>query len=373
MTSLGPLGNKQVRVEDSITLQNASAAGAGASAVNTVTVTVSGGDLPDGSYFIFSKPEPHYQDGELKGKAASPDPVFRWHVWYHDSEADVSVDPLPRESNQPGIKVLFASGDAVADIADATASSISSYFTLHPVAPVRASATTDVITIENVDIGRAKVQDGVGTRGSTPVAASTGFTFASATPGVAVDKVEVIVTSAIEFSGATGASVQQLVSFAGTTYSVGNDPEVTRVTMPADATEWPASAAAAAHFLVRTPASTYYVWYSVEGAATDPSASGTGLEVTGVASADLAASIAFKTASSINAFGGFGSTSFVAAASGTVVTLTNAQSGAAVDVEDVDASVAISVTQQGGGDWTITESNRFRNPNVDLETSASAV
>jgi hypothetical protein len=106
--------------------------------------------------------------------------------------------------------------------------------------------------------------------------------------------------------------------------------------------------------MVRTGASTYYVWYSVAGAATDPGASGVGIEITGVASADLAASVVTKTVSSINAFTGFGSTSFVAAASGATVTLTNAQAGpvtvfasSGTAASDVDASVIMSTDVTG--------------------------
>jgi len=148
------------------------------------------------------------------------------------------------------------------------------------------------------------------------------------------------------------ASTQNEIQFSA---SAGNLAafETTRALMPA-ATGWPASAAAAAHFMVRTVASTYYVWYSVAGAATDPAAPGTGIEITGVASADLAASVVTKTVTSINAFTGFGSTSFTATASGATVTLTNVQAGpvtpfasSGTAASDVDASVIMSTDITG--------------------------
>lgn len=353
MTTLGPLGNKQVRVEDWVTLTPAG--DTGTPAVNTVQVTAS---AVDGSYFIFSNPQPLPQEPE---KA-----VLRWHVWFDVSGS--TQDPLPTESNQPGIRVVAASGTIVNDVAAAAASSIEAFFLGEPSITVSATAVTDTVTITSLSSGPSRVQDGVGSRNG--VAASTSWTFASATPGIAPATVSFTVASTIEASGSLGASIQQLIpqitdGLIASSYSVANDAEIFDVTMPADATGWPASAAAAAHWQLFLPGSTsastdFYVWYSVAGLATDPAASGTGIEVAGVASADLAASVAVKTASAINTDG-----SFTATASAAVVTVQAATLGTAIDAVDVDASVAIVVNQQGGGNFTVDRSNRFANPDFD--------
>ena len=113
MTTQGPLGNKQVRVEDFLTIQNASAAAAGTVAVNTVTVNASAGGVPAGAYFLVSGPEPLAQEAQ--------NAVQKYHVWY---SKDGAVDPLPQDSNRArpsisnniGIKVI-ATNQSSAELA----------------------------------------------------------------------------------------------------------------------------------------------------------------------------------------------------------------------------------------------------------------
>ena len=231
MTTQGPLGNKQVRVEDFLTIQNASAAAGGTVAVNTVTVNASAGGVPAGAYFLVSGPEPLAQEAQ--------NAVQKYHVWY---SKDGAVDPLPQDSNRArpsisnniGIKVIAASGQAAAELAFDTTVAINSYFLTRPNS-VSVSATLSsgsIITITNLAVGPALVEDGIGSRGSPAVAASTGFVFASTTPGVLPDIISFTLASTIEGSGTTGASILTLVPFITTSaistvssFGVGDDPD----------------------------------------------------------------------------------------------------------------------------------------------------
>jgi hypothetical protein len=473
MTTQGPLGNKQVRVEDWVTITPAGATGT--AAINTVTVNASAGAVPAGAYFSLRSPDALRQEAEGK-------PVIGYHLWYSKESA---VDPLPRESNQTGIQVVIASGQATDVVASNTVSAINAYFTgTVPAISFSAERSGNDVVITNQVVGPSRVTDGTGSRNS--VAASTGFSFASTTPGVNVSSVSFTIASTIEGSSATGASILTLIpqitdNIIASTYEVSDNPEslcilcpdgtefdqggvgqhllltagiqgfylwynsgsvatihriagitadtdgslgglglvldsssglfnfwfdvsavpevtsirtvadvdgnlagtffkiddtsassehyvwmdvsaiveTTRIQMPLDATGWPASAAAAAFFQVRTAndaaaGSDFYVWYSVEGLATDPAGTGSGIEITGVASADVAAVIAVQTASLINAFSFAGSTSFTAAASADSITITQVQvgpvspfasSGAAAS--DVTASVIVSTLSSG--------------------------
>jgi len=515
MTTQGPLGNKQVRVEDWITITPAGATGT--AAVNTVTVNASAGAVPAGAYFALRSPDALRQEAEAKQ-------ILSYHLWYSKESA---VDPLPTESNQTGIQVVIASGQATDVVASNTVSAINAYFTgTVPAVSFSAERSGNDVVITNQTVGPARVVDGIGSRNS--VAASTGFSFASTTPGVNVSSVSFTIASTIEGSSATGASILTLIpqitdNVIVSTYEVSDNPEslcilcpdgtefdqggvgqhllltagsegfylwynsgsvatihriagitadtdgslgglglvldsssglfnfwfnvsalsevtsirtiadadgslagtffkiddigassehyvwfnvsalaevtsirtvadvdgdlagtffkiddlsassehyvwmsvsaiveTTRIQMPADATGWPASAADAAFFQVRTAndaaaGSAFYVWFSVAGLATDPVAgSGVGIEITTIASADVAAVIATQTASVINAFAFGGSTSFTAVASADSITLTQvevgpvspfASSGAAAS--DVTASVIVSTLSSG--------------------------
>lgn len=375
--SIGPLGNQQVRVEDSVTVQSASADGAGTVAVNTVTVDISAGLIPAGSYWRFNGPD---------APADKPGvPVLKYHVWYEvttTAGGTLGVDPLPKETNQVGIKVIVASGTAIADVAAATGSTIEAYFAGPNLVTASATVNTNDVVVTNLTVGPALCEDGIGARASglpASTTAATGFVFASNTPGVAADTRTFEVASAAQATDATGASILSLVArHTGSTFSVGNDSEVTTITMPASSADWSASAGGdGAHFMVRTFGSTYYLWYSLAGAATDPSASGTGLEISGLGSAAGAVELASQTASVVNDFT-FGSTSFTASATAGVLTLTHDQPGQIEEfptsnaaASDVDASVAIATPNSGGTDWSIDFSNRFSSPAVDLETDNS--
>jgi hypothetical protein len=362
MTSLGPLGNKQVRVEDWISLTPVG--DVGTSAVNTVQVTSSAGATPDGSYFLVSGPENNAQE---PNKA-----ILRWHVWLDVSGS--TADPLPGDSNQPGIRVVAPGGTDINDVAAAAASTINAFFNALNSQPIRASATTDTVTVLNAAAGPARVEDGVGSRGG--VAASTGWTFASATPGVLPATVTFTIASSIEVAGATGASIQVLVpqitdSNQASSYSVAVDAEITTVEIPDVTGNIIASAAAGSFFtLYDTTGSPYSVWIAAsDGAgslATDPVGSGTAVPVIVVSSGMTGASVAPIVASVINALAAFS-----ASATGSTVTITQAVTGSALDI--IEGSIAggftITKVQEGGGDFTIDRSNRFANPDFDSETS----
>ncbi len=83
-------------------------------------------------------------------------------------------------------------------------------------------------------------------------------------------------------------------------------------------------------------ATAYYVWYGT----TDPTPGGTGINVALQASP---AAYATATASAINGQADFGSP----APGGNVITVTNAATGPTTDAADVNASVAVTVTQDG--------------------------
>jgi hypothetical protein len=351
MTAQGPLGNKQVRVEDWVTLTPTG--DVGTSAANTVQFTAS---AVDESYFILSQPQPLPQESQR--------PVLRWHVWY-----DVSgnaADPLPRESNQPGIRVVAASGTVVNDLADATASTIAVYFAAHPPAFVRASVTTDTVTIINAAVGPARVQDGVGSR--IGVAASTSWTFASSIPGVHPETVSFTIASTIEADGSLGASIQQLVPqitdvLIASTYNVANDPEVisvrvpfgtnmtdadapvaqeTRVEMP-DGDELVSGDADSQYFQLFASGTDYYVWFQA-GISVDPLASGTGIEVS-VSTISTSAEIATLTVAAIDAELQFSAS--VAVGDDSHVLILSASTGSVFTAVDVDASVTIAVVTAG--------------------------
>jgi hypothetical protein len=145
MTSQGPLGNKQVRVEDFLTIQSGSAGAVGTSAVNTVTVNASAGAVPAGAYFTFSTSEPLLQEAQ--------NPVQRYHVWY---SKDSAVDPLPKESNNRGIKVIIASTQATDVVASNTVVAIESFFSGKPAAiSVSATRSGNDVVITNRTVGPA--------------------------------------------------------------------------------------------------------------------------------------------------------------------------------------------------------------------------
>ncbi len=482
MTSLGPLGNKQVRVEDFITIQSGSAGAVGTSAVNTVTVNASADGIPPGAYFTFRSPSPLEQEAQ--------NPIHTYHVWYQINRTAsglLGIDPLPRESNNVGIKVISASGDIAAVVASDTVVAIENFFSgKPPIISVSATRSGNDVVITNRTVGPASAQDGTGSRNS--VAASTGFGFAVTTPGVRPDIISFTLASTTEGSNATGGSILNLIPFITTsainsvaTFEVSDDPgaicircpdgtefdqggvgqylllnvepahdfyvwynsgsvatihriagitadtdgslgglglvldsgsdlfnfwfdvsavpevtsirtvadddgdlagtffkiedtsdehyvwmsvsaitEVTRIQMPVDAEGMASTAVDASFFQVRTAndaaaGSDFYVWYSVEGLATDPAAGvGVGIEITGVLSSDLAASIATQTATDITGFAFAGSTSFTAVASAATITLTQvevgpvtpfASSGAAAS--DVDAGVVVTTLSSG--------------------------
>jgi hypothetical protein len=357
-SSTGPLGNKSVRVEDFITIQSGSAGGVGTSAVNTITVNASGGVVPQGAYFTLSSPEPLEQETQ--------NPVQRYHTWYFKGSA---VDPLPKESNNLGIKVIIASGQNTDVVASNTVVAIESFFSTRPPAiSVSATRSGNDVVLTNRTTGPAQVEDGTGTRGTAAIAASTGFTFASTTPGVRPDRISFTLASTVEASGATGASILTLIPFVTTSgistasSFVVNAGEVIEVRHP-QGDNFPVTEQGIS-WQLRTPGESFFVWYAASSVVTEPlTTSGTGIRID-VSTVSTSAQVATRAASAINAVNNFSAT-----ASNEAVTITMASSGNAPASEDIDASVAIAVIDTGGisasGSFSIIRSNRFTNPDFD--------
>ncbi len=378
--SIGPLGNQQVRVEDFVTVQSASAAGAGTRAVNTVSVNASGGAIRPGSYWRFNGPE---------APADKPNvPVRKYHVWYEVTTTGggtLGVDPLPQETNQVGIKVPVSSAMDLATVASNSVSAINAYFAGPNLLVASATRSSDDILVSNIPVGPALCEDGIGSRASGlsgSTAASTGFTFASTVAGVAVDTRSFEVASAIQASGATAASVFSLLARnTGSTFSVAADAEVTRVVCP-DVDTNIAVAGSGDFFQLRGRDDSFYCWFSASDGiggevTTDPTGggSGTAIPCDVLQSGDGGALVATSLASSINAQA---SASFTAVASAAAVTITAASAGAVeafptslAAASDVNASVTVTQDNQGGGDWAVTRSNRFIDPSITLESDNS--
>ncbi|MHA2066424.1 MAG: hypothetical protein ACXABY_18790 [Candidatus Thorarchaeota archaeon] len=381
-SSLGPLGNQSVRVEDFVEITNAasSVGASGTLAVLSVSVISASASFRTGSYWSFTGPQP---------RDDKPDtPVRHFHVWY---EVDGSgVDPLPASTNQIGIKVVLSALDASNVVASATASSINAYFAGPNGAPAIASATAtdEVIALTILEPGPARIKDGVGSTASGLAASATratNFGVASTTPGVHVNRVAFEVASVLQASGATAASAFSLKArHTGSTFSVAADAERTTLTMPASVLgNLVASAAAADYFQLRTPDNQYYVWFTASngagGVSTDPSGSGTGVAVNGLLGSTAgtqAASIALLVASALNAVGSSAVFSVTTSAADVIITGASvgsvtvfASSGAAASV--VSGSVVAAQTVAGGAEWTVTRSNRIEDPNVTLEADSS--
>jgi len=156
----------------------------------------------------------------------------------------------------------------------------------------------------------------------------------------------------------TKTELNRLLEFSGGTLATGL-AEVSSVTCVADDT----SSLNDKYFYLNAAnnATKYYVWMNVGAAGTDPAISGrTGVEVTFAEDA-TASTVATAVASAVDAIADFG-----AAASGAVVTITNAAVGGADDVADSATATAtgftLSVTTQGatvGSGWG--DSKQFTN------------
>ena len=103
------------------------------------------------------------------------------------------------------------------------------------------------------------------------------------------------------------------------------------------------TAAGGDYFNISSPTTDYHVWYTVDGAGTDPAPSGSTAIAVAVLSTDTAAQVATKTATAIDAIAAFG-----ASASSDVVTITNAASGAAKNAAAGTSGFAMATTVQGG-------------------------
>ena len=139
------------------------------------------------------------------------------------------------------------------------------------------------------------------------------------------------------------------------------DAEVTEITCAAEAT-----LLGGEYFTLSSPSTDYYVWYDIDNGDVDPSvAAHTGIEVD-IAAGDNADAVAAKTASAIDAVSGLGAASIAA-----IVTVTNADDGAATDAADGDTGFPLFETTTQGTDGHIGEINIIVGENVEIGINAN--
>ena len=98
------------------------------------------------------------------------------------------------------------------------------------------------------------------------------------------------------------------------------------------------------YFNISSPTTDYHVWYTVDGAGTDPAPSGSTAIPVAVLSTDTAAQVATKTATAIDAIAAFNAP----APTGAGVTITNATSGSAKNTAAGTSGFTMATTVQGG-------------------------
>ena len=96
------------------------------------------------------------------------------------------------------------------------------------------------------------------------------------------------------------------------------------------------------HWLVNSPAASYHVWYTVDAAGVDPAATANPIPVA-ILGTDTPSQIAAKTAAAMDALPDFN----VNAVAGNLINVVNAVGGAVVDAADATAGVVPVVTTQG--------------------------
>jgi flagellar hook protein FlgE len=96
------------------------------------------------------------------------------------------------------------------------------------------------------------------------------------------------------------------------------------------------------YFTLNSPATSYYVWYDVDGGGVDPAPGGTGIAVN-LLSTDTAAQVATKVAAAIDAVGDFSAP----APAGTTITITNASTGAVADITAGTSPFTVNTSTQG--------------------------
>lgn len=90
-----------------------------------------------------------------------------------------------------------------------------------------------------------------------------------------------------------------------------------------------------------TPETDFYLWFTVDGAGSDPSSADVGIQVD-ILSTDTDAEVATKVKNVLDRVADIS-----ASVSTTTVTITNAEAGSVTDAADVDTGVTPSVTTQG--------------------------
>lgn len=93
-----------------------------------------------------------------------------------------------------------------------------------------------------------------------------------------------------------------------------------------------------------TPSQDYYLWFTVDGAGSDPASATRGVKCE-ILSTDSDSEVATKVKNALDKFG-----ELTATVSTTTVTLTNDVAGAVTDAADVDTGVTPSVSTQGADD-----------------------
>jgi len=188
--------------------------------------------------------------------------------------------------------------------------------------------------------------------------------------GVAAEEVKNLYDNLLQLAN---TKLGESYIFAGhktdtTPFSRDNDYNVT-YNGDAEVTDITCGAAAAGsggkYFTLSSPSTDYYVWYDLDDNPTDPGVAGTGIEVD-IATGDTADDVAAATASAINAVTGLGAVSSAA-----IVTVTNADDGAATDAADGDTGFPLFETTTQGTDGHIGEINIIVGEGVEIGINAN--
>ena len=165
----------------------------------------------------------------------------------------------------------------------------------------------------------------------------------------------------VDFASGTFATEEKFVTLASSFFNFTDDTfslletpdtvEITHVTLPEASVMAQSASASYWQFFTGDKANRqeFYVWYN-SGTAVDPTASGTGIEVTTDVD-DLVATVATNTAAAIGFAGGFASAFVTVAASAGTIDLTTLHTGSVADAVDgnqpMGSGFSISITQDG--------------------------
>lgn len=132
--------------------------------------------------------------------------------------------------------------------------------------------------------------------------------------------------------------VQTALGWGGSSSSAA--AEVSTVTTVADSS----ASLNNKYFFIRTGANAlYHVWFNVSSGGSDPAPSGSTAIAVAISTNATAAQVASAVQSAVDA-----TAPFIATVSNNVVTITNAATGQATDISDVNTSFTFAVTTQGG-------------------------